>query len=50
MVVFLTDGMDSRLYGTKSVDEEWFQSLMAKVTNGNTPLTIHSVGFSRGTF
>lgn len=50
VIVFLTDGVDARLYGTKTVEQKWFQSLMASVENsaGRSSITIHAVGFSKG--
>lgn len=50
VIVFLTDGVDARLYGTKTVEQKWFQSLMASVENsaGRSSNTIHAVGFSKG--
>lgn len=48
VIVFLTDGVDARLYGTKTVEQKWFQSLMASVEcAGRSSLTIHAVGFSK---
>lgn len=49
VIVFLTDGVDARLYGTKTVEQKWFQSLMASVENsaGRSSITIHAVGFSK---
>lgn len=48
VVVFLTDGMDAQLYGTKQVCNEWFECLMGGLKNVNTSFTIHTVGFSKG--
>lgn len=50
VIVFLTDGVDARLYGAKTVEPKWFQSLMASVeySAGRSSITIHSVGFSKG--
>uniref|UniRef100_K1PRM0 Integrator complex subunit 9 n=1 Tax=Magallana gigas TaxID=29159 RepID=K1PRM0_MAGGI len=49
VIVFLTDGVDARLYGTKTVEQKWFQSLMASLENsaGRSSITIHAVGFSK---
>ncbi|XP_061164855.1 uncharacterized protein LOC133173822 [Saccostrea echinata] len=47
VIVFLTDGMDSSLYGTNQVQEEWFQTLMGSLKEVTSPYTIHTVGFSK---